>query len=189
MDTQLNEDSLSVAQYLAGERVSEIRHEYINGRVHAMVGASDRHNLIAGNVFVLLRQLANPRGCQVFISDMKVYLNIGGEDILYYPDVMVACDPDDREPYFRRNPCLVVEVLSPATERIDRREKFLAYTTLPSLKEYLLVCQDQPRVTLFQRRDNWQAHIFGPGNRLELDCLEGAIEVDAVYETLDFNEG
>ena len=189
MDTQLNEDSLSVAQYLAGERVSEIRHEYINGRVHAMVGASDRHNLIALNIATLLLSKARARGCQVFISDMKVYLNIGGEDILYYPDVMVACDPDDREPYFRRNPCLVVEVLSPATERIDRREKFLAYTTLPSLKEYLLVCQDQPRVTLFQRRDNWQAHIFGPGSRLELDCLEGAIEVDAVYETLDFNEG
>ncbi len=185
MQTQTDADFLSVEEYLAGELTSEIRHEYINGQVHAMVGASDRHNLIAGNLFVLLRPLARSRGCQVFIADMKVYLNIGGEDIFYYPDIIVCCDPDDREPYFRRHPCLIIEVLSPATERIDRREKFLAYASLPSLTDYLLVDQDRARVTVFERAHDWKPEIFGPCEEIHLACLDASVKVDEIYESID----
>ncbi len=188
MNIQTDSEKLTATDYLAGELPSEIRHEYINGQVHAMVGASDRHNLIAGNIFSCLRATAHSSGCQVFISAMKVYLNIAGEDIFYYPDVMVCCDPLDRETFFRKSPCLIVEVLSPATPRIDRREKFLAYTSLPSLEDYILVAQDRPLVTLFQRRNNWKPLLFGPGDTIPLTCPETGLMVDDVYETITLDQ-
>jgi Uma2 family endonuclease len=80
------------------------------------------------------------------MADMKVYLKIAGEDVFYYPDLLVSCDPEDNEKYYRTRPCLIVEVLSPTTERIDRREKFMAYTSLPSLQEYILIAQDRQAV-------------------------------------------
>jgi Uma2 family endonuclease len=79
---------------------------------------------------------------------MKVRLEIGGQTLFYYPDLLLSCDKTDREPYFCRSPCLIVEVLSESTERIDRREKLLAYQRLPSLREYLLVAQDRVHVEL-----------------------------------------
>ena len=188
MNTQADLENLTVTEYLDGELHSEIRHEYINGQVHAMVGASDKHNLIAGNIFSCLRSFTRSTGCQVFISDMKVYLNIGGEDIFYYPDVMVCCDPLDRETYFRKSPCLIVEVLSPASMRIDRREKFLAYTSLPSLEDYMLVDQDRPQVTLFQRRDDWKPLLLGTGDTIEFLCRKLSLPVADIYETISFDQ-
>lgn len=188
MNTRADLENLTVTDYLDGELRSEIRHEYINGQVHAMVGASDKHNLIALNIATALLAQARSDGCQVFIADMKVSLNIAGEDIFYYPDVMVCCDPLDRETYFRKSPCLIVEVLSPATQRIDRREKFLAYTSLPSLEDYMLVAQDRPQVTLFQRRNDWKPLLFGPGDGIEFHCRKISLPVDDIYETISFDQ-
>ncbi len=185
MNIQAKNAFLSVEDYFAGEQCAESRHEYINGTVHAMGGASAVHNLISGNLFAALRVAARSTPCQVFIADMKVFLSIGGEDIYYYPDVLVSCDPEDRQKYFRSSPCLVIEVLSPATERIDRREKFLAYTSLDSLQEYILVAQDQQLVTLFRRANDWQPELFGPDNELSLDCLDVSLPVVDIYEGVD----
>ena len=119
---------LTAVDYLAGEQDSDIRHEYVDGEVYAMAVAVESHNLIAGNVFARLRNLVRGGPCRVFISDMK--LQGAAWDAFYYPDVMVVCDPSDTQTHFKRSPSLVVEVLSPATESIDRREKMLAYRTL-----------------------------------------------------------
>ncbi len=189
MNIQPESGCLSVEEYLAGEQRTEIRHEYINGRIHAMGGASAAHNLISGNLFILLRTAARSTPCQVFIADMKILLSIAGEDIFYYPDVLVSCDPDDREPYYRRNPCLIVEVLSPATERIDRREKFLAYTTLESLREYILVSQEHQAVTVFRSKNNWKPEIYGVEDTLSLDCLDCALSLEEIYEEIDLTQG
>src|SRR2546421_12532355 len=105
---------LSVADYLAGERDVDVRHEYVDGQVYAMAGASDRHNRIALNIASRLNdQLADDR-CEAFMADMKVRVT---EDLYYYPDVVVTCDPPGGDPYFRTQPRLIVEVLSPSTCR------------------------------------------------------------------------
>jgi Uma2 family endonuclease len=151
MLAQLKPDWLSVEDYLAFEKDSEIKHEYINGELYAMAGASARHNLIAGNLFA--RLLAHLRGssCQVFFADVKLHLKELGVEIFYYPDLMVCCDPEDREPYYRTRPGLIVEVLSGGTARIDQREKLFAYARLDSLQGYLLLEQDRIGASLHWR--------------------------------------
>jgi hypothetical protein len=105
-------DLISVDDYLTGEQFSPVRHEYLNGHAYAMVGASDRHGLMAGSIFSALRSHLRGSPCQVFIADMKVRVESADDDRFYYPDVLVSCAAGDRERYFRRAPCLIVEVLS-----------------------------------------------------------------------------
>src|SRR3954464_8722789 len=124
MQTVESHDSIGVEDYLEGEKVSEVRHEYIGGVVYAMAGASDEHNAIALTLASRLRAHLHGKTCRAFINDMKVRLEVAQDDIFYYPDVMVACDPRDTDRYFKRFPKVVIEVLSEATERADRREKF-----------------------------------------------------------------
>jgi Uma2 family endonuclease len=172
---------VTVDDYLAGEDASDIRHEYIGGQVYAMTGASDRHGLITLNIATSLRPRVRGTGCQLFANDMKVRLNIGGDDIFYYPDLLLTCDPTDRETYFRARPCLIVEVLSGSTERIDRREKFFAYQTIPALREYLLVAPDRRELQLHRRSRNWASEVIIDGS-VQLDCLDCELTLDEVYE-------
>lgn len=178
-------EEVSVQEYLVGEQQTDIRHEYINGITHAMGGASAAHNLIAGNVFAVLHAAARNTPCQVFMADMKVYLQIADEDVFYYPDLLVSCDQQDKEKYYRTCPCLLVEVLSPTTERIDRREKFMAYTSLPSLREYILIAQDQQAVTVFRRKNGWKSERLRSNDRFFSDCLECSFSISEVYEGVD----
>ena len=172
--------SISEAEYLAGEQHSELRHEYIDGQVYAMTGASDRHGLITNALAFALTPAARRKGCQLFTSNMKLRLELGGKTVFYYPDLLLSCDPQDREPYFRRAPCLVVEVLSESTARIDRREKLLSYQTLPSLQTYVLVEQAAPRVELYRRANDWQVEYVEQGD-LWLDCLDMALPLADIY--------
>lgn len=175
---------ISIEAYLEGEKHSEVRHEYLAGQVYAMVGASDRHNLLAGNLFAALHQ--TPRGgpYQVFMSDMKLRIDTAGETYFYYPDIMVCCDPDDSERYWRTRPKLIVEVLSESTERIDRREKRLAYIQLDSLDDYLLVEQESPVLTLYSRVHGWQPQRLEAGGTLSLPCVGLEVAVTNIYGDL-----
>lgn len=172
---------ISVTDYLAAEPFSEIRHEYIDGQVYAMGGASRIHGLIVTALSLLIGQRAREKRCQLFIADMKVRLNISGKDIFYYPDLLLSCDPEDRADFFSQTPCLIIEVLSESTERIDRREKMLAYQTLSSLQEYVLVAQDDRQVEIYRRRNEWQPEIINEGV-FRFDCLDLSVSVDDVYE-------
>jgi len=171
---------ISVEEYIEGELHSEFRHEYIDGQVYAMGGASDCHGLIVNALAFALTPVARLKRCQLFTSDMKVRLKIADQEVFYYPDLLLSCAPDDRQTYFRSRPCLIVEVLSDSTERIDRREKLLAYQTLPSLQEYVLVAQNAKRVEIYRRRTGWQAEYVESGE-LRLDCLDACISVEAIY--------
>ena len=171
----------SVEDYLKGELHSEIRHEFVGGQVYAMVGASDRHGLIVNAMAFALTPAARERKCQLFTSDMKVRLAIAGQEIFYYPDLVLSCDPNDRETYFRERPCLIVEVLSEATERIDRREKLLAYQTISSLREYILVAQNQARLEIYRHGNDWRPEIITEG-RVTLECLDANLTIEAIYE-------
>ena len=175
---------ISIDEYLEGELRSDIRHEYLGGEVYAMAGAGEKHNRIAGNLFFHLRAASRGKACGVFINDMK--LRIDASDAFYYPDVLVSCDPADTQPLFKSLPCLLVEVLSPSTEVIDRREKLLAYRKLPTLRHYLLVSQEQRAVQWHQRDADGQwliSDLQGSGT-LALDCpgLALAVSLDDVYE-------
>ena len=178
---------ISVDEYLQGETRSVIRHEYLAGEVYAMAGAGEKHNRISLNIAFHLRAASRGKTCGVFISDMK--LRIDASDSFYYPDVLVSCDPQDTESLFKRLPCLLVEVLSPSTESIDRREKLLAYRKLPTLRHYLLVSQEQRWVQWHLRddADQWLTSEFEGGGTLELACqgLALSVSLDDIYEDVN----
>ncbi len=161
--------SLSVEDYLELEAQSQTKHEYINGEVYAMAGASDTHVTIAGNLFALLRNHLRGSGCRVYIADMKA--RIAARNCFYYPDVMVTCDPQDQAtPNYKQFPKLIVEVLSDSTESFDRGDKFADYQTLPSLEEYVLINTRHQRVECFRRNATglWVLQFYLP----ETDLVE-----------------
>jgi Uma2 family endonuclease len=170
---------VSVEEYLAGEQASQVRHEYVDGAVFAMGGASDRHNLLAGNLLTALNTRL-PEACQVFMSDMKVRIRTAEQDVFYYPDVVVACDPADRERYYRERPVLIAEVLSASTERVDQFEKLFLYQRLASLQEYLLIAQDFREVRTYRRGERWRPLLVTEGE-LRLESLELSITLDELY--------
>ena len=179
---------MSVDEYLAGERDAEVRHEYVAGEIHAMAGANERHNTIALNIASRLRERARGGPCRVFMADMK--LHVSAADAFYYPDVFVTCDPHDGGEYFKERPCAVVEVLSAATAAIDRREKRLAYRTLPTLREYVIVDQLRWRVFVHRRAgDGWESAILAGGtDRVPFSCLDTALTLGEIYEDVVFPE-
>jgi Uma2 family endonuclease len=183
MEAALKPESITAEDYLAGEKLAEVRHEFVAGRVYAMAGASEEHNLILGNVFASLHTHLRGKRCRVFSADMKARLYVSANDIFYYPDVMVACDPRDTDRYFKRLPQVLIEVLSPETERTDRREKFVSYTQIETLEEYGLVAQDKMEVTLFRRNNQWQPELANRSDQqLRLPLLDFALPLSAVYE-------
>ena len=178
-----NAPSIGVEEYLAGELQSRERHEYLGGSVYAMAGTSVEHNLIAGNIFSSLHAHLKGKSCQVFMSDLKVRLQISEEEVFYYPDVMVACNPKDKDRYFKRYPQVLVEVLSPETEKIDRREKFLSYIQIETLMEYILVAQDKMEVTVFRRASKWQPEIITEVDKpLRVNSLDFSLPLSVIYE-------
>ena len=183
MQPQTTTTFLSVDAYLEGELESQVRHEYVDGEIYAMVGASDRHGLITLNLAGYLSQRL-PDRCQVFSSDMKVRLRAAEREIFYYPDVLVSCDPRDREPYYRQYPCLVIEVLSPHTARLDRFEKFMFYRNLDSLEEYLLVSQEYRQVEVFRRSEQWGATCYTKGE-VPLQSVDLVVTIDEIYRRTD----
>ncbi len=178
---------VSPAEYEAGEALATVRHEYVAGEVFAMAGASEQHNRISLNSAMQLRSAARGGPCGVFISDMRIRL--AGGSYYYYPDVAVVCDPDDNATHHKERPCIVVEVLSTATANSDRREKWLSYRTLSSLRYYLLVDSRQPRIDYFRRgaAGEWEQGQLLPGEQLTLDCpprYHATLEFDEVYADL-----
>ena len=149
---------VSVEDYLADELRSEVRHEYFDGIVTAMAGASDIHEIIAGNLFLALGNHLRGKPCRPFQSGMKLRLRVQKRDLFYYPDIMVACQPEDNARYFREQPALLGEVLS-EDENKDLVEKYFAYQRIAALEEYIVLSQNpaQPEVQIFRRAENWEA--------------------------------
>ena len=172
---------ISRFDYLSMERENRVRHEWVGGALFAMVGASGVHVRLTGRVFAALLPMADAHGCRAYASDMRVMT----EHVGYYPDVMVACG-EQPDPYFETAPCLLVEVLSPTTRDIDQREKLAAYKAIPSLRHYLIVHQDQPRVAHHFRFDDgdWQLEIVGPIDTIELTCPPVGIPLGELFDGL-----
>jgi len=183
MQTATQNDFITTEDYLASEESSDVRHEYLGGMVYAMAGASRDHNIIALNLAVFLRQHLQGGPCKIHMSDIRVNFKIRDDEYYYYPDIVVTCDKRDTHPRFVRHPNLIIEVSSPSTERIDRREKFLAYTTIDSLDEYVLVPQTGSEITVFRRANGWRVEkLSGENAELTLTSLQAALPRAAVYE-------
>lgn len=170
--------SLSEQQYLAGEPDSPIKHEYIDGGVYAMAGASANHNLITGNIFGELRNHLKGQPCRPFTSDMKV--KIGSR--YFYPDVLVDCADYAGDDQFTETPTLIVEVLSKSTRRMDETTKRSSYSQIDSLQEYLLIEQDIVDVELVRRRNGWRSEHFFMGDQFTLESVGLTLSVAEIYD-------
>ena len=174
-----------VAAYLAFERQSPQRHEFVDGRVRAMSGASRDHNLIALNIAAELRQQLRGRPCETYVGDMRVKVAASG--LYTYPDVVVCCDGprfEDAVLDTLLNPSLIVEVLSPSTEAYDRGAKFDAYRQLASLRDYVIVAQDRLWVACFTRRRQAWLLVEHRDRQavLTLPSIGCRLELDGIYE-------
>ena len=174
------------ADFLAWEAAQTEKHEYLAGDVFAMGGARREHVLVSGNAFSALKQRLRGCPCQAYIAGMN--LRIGKVDAFFYPDVMVSCHPDDRKAeQFLSHPCLIVEVLSETTAAFDRGTKFVAYRSLESLREYVIVDIDGKRVECFRRTpDNeWLLHDYVGEVDCELTSLGFSVPLAEFFEDLE----
>ncbi len=172
---------IRAADYLAGEEESEIRHEYVGGRVFAMAGASEPHEIVAGNLFAAILGHIRGRGCRVFKGDMKVHLFLNQQDLFYYPDIMVVCDPEDREPAYKDYPKVLVEVMTDYKQ--DHVEKLFAYQQIGSLEEYLVIDQEpkRPRAWIYRRETGWKQEDGAPDGVLRLASLGFETQLRDLY--------
>ena len=174
---------MSYAEYLAFEEAAETKHDLVDGVVYAMAGGTIEHSRLANLVGAELTIALRGRSCTVYQADARV--RVESTNRATYADVTVVCGPvetasDDAQAI--ANPVVIVEVLSPTTERSDRGEKLAHYRRLDSLREYVLVSQEEPRVEVFRRTDaGWLLREHGPGERVELPSLDVALDVDALY--------
>ena len=194
MATSTARTYLTPEEYIAFERKflpdSEIiRHEYVNGELMAMSGASREHNLIAGNIFSGLHVQLRGSSCETYMNDMRV--RAPATVSYFYPDVVVVCE----EPRFEDdvfdillNPLILVEVLSPSTEAYDRGEKFVHYRQLASLQEYVLVAQDEVLVEHYRRQERqWIFTDFQERDEvLRLPSLQRELPLQEIYERVTF---
>lgn len=176
---------LSPDTYLLGEndRTDAVKYEYVNGQVYAMAGASRNHNILAGELFGLLRNHLRGKACRAYQGDMKVGIQTAGEQHFYYPDVQVSC-AEEANRYFNTAPCLIIEVLSESTARTDRYEKLVAYRLLDSLQEYVLCSQETQHVEIYRKRSEWKAEYFVAGQSFTLESVGLSVVVDELYEFL-----
>lgn len=191
MGLPLSKVRFSIDDYMAWEAEQAERHEYLNGEVFAMTGARDAHNTIAGNIFAGLRAVLRGTPCRAFIADMK--LRVDAADAVFYPDVLVTCDPRDKTPEAdtaKRHPSLIVEVLSDSTAAYDRGFKFEQYRAIDTLREYLLVEQNRRHIDLFRRGEEgrWVLEPLSDTDKITLLDSRVTLSLDELYEDVEFAE-
>jgi len=179
---------IGIKEYLEGERVSDVKHEYVDGEVYQMAGESRRHNHIASNCLIMFRNHLENTGCETYFEGVKVQ---SGQTTFYYPDVVVTCEIDKEEDdYVLKYPCLIIEVLSPSTASTDKREKLIAYKLISSLQEYAIVWQDEMRVELHRRHgDGWLTFFFTQEtDEIEFSSAKFKTTVAEIYRGIVFEQ-
>jgi Uma2 family endonuclease len=174
---------MTFAQYMKAELTSPVRHEFVRGEVFAMVGGTARHNRITGNVFARLKAAEAGTTCRAYVNDVKVRVD---SDTVYYPDVVVECVPRGPEDLILDQPCVVVEVTSKGTRRVDRGEKQENYRRIESLRLYLIVDQTRRRVTRHWRADSgWKSEELAGTGSIPIPCLDTTLTLDQIYEDVE----
>ncbi len=175
---------VTVVEYLHDEERSDVKHEYLNGLVHAMEGGTLGHDAIGLNVASALKTRLRGLGCRAHGSDALVHLARQGDERYYYPDASVTCGPFDPAARAIEEPVVVFEVLSPSTARIDRTEKKEAYLTCASLQHYVLIEPERVEVTIYTRAaEGWATTIYHElTDTLPLPAIETSLPLAEIYE-------
>ncbi len=182
---------LSIEKYLDKESLSAEKHEYYNGKIRKMPGSSYNHNKIGANIIIALGQIfeINQLSFEVISSDQKVYIPKLNQ--VLYPDALVVY----QKPEFWNgrkdvllNPILIVEVLSPTTEKYDRQDKFMSYKNIPTFMEYVMVRQDTREVETWFREEThlWRETTFSETGEFKLTSIGISISLDKVYRNIEF---
>lgn len=179
---------ITVEQYLEGERLAEVKHEYLGGEVHAMAGATNRHNEIALSFAATFRSVLRGKPCSAFNSDTKVRIDLGNHIRFYYPDAMVVYQKNKNSDHWQDRPVVVVEVLSESTRRIDLTEKREAYFAIPTLRVLIFAEPDQPALVVHRRDGEGFAREEHTGLDavVPLPEIESALPLAEVYEGIEF---
>ncbi len=176
----------SVEEYLKSEKISSVKREYVDGKVYAMAGTSDNHARIAINLSTALSIHLRDSSCEPFSSDIKVRVS---PKVYYYPDILVSCEENPENPYFRNEPTLIIEVASPSTKRTDRSEKLLYYLQMPSLREYVIIDQHKMNVEIHRRQTDggWITYYFDePDDMVEFTSVELTLPITEIYRRVKF---
>jgi Uma2 family endonuclease len=178
---QFGQSWISVEDYLAGELLSDTKHEYDDGEVVAMSGASKNHERIKGNITAALHVHLRGKPCESFSSDLKVKVG----QYLFYPDTMVVCEDTSTHEYYAETPVLIVEVLSKSTRRRDETLKRRLYQTIPTLLEYVLIEQDIVDVEVCRRSEGWVSNHYFLGDDVPFQSVDLNLSVAEIYARVD----
>ncbi len=186
MSAQIQPAYITPEDYITRERKAKYKSEYFAGEIFAMSGASEAHNLIAGNVFAELHTQFKKRSCKVYNNDMRVKVSSTG--LYTYPDIVALCNKprfDDEQKDTLLNPTVIIEVLSDSTANYDRGIKFKHYRSLDSLQEYLLIAQDEYYIEHYVRQINNQWILLEINNlqaTIKLTSIDCSLALPEVYD-------
>lgn len=173
---------ITVNDYLQGELNSDLKYEYINGEVWAMVGVRRSHDIITTNLIAAIHGHLRGSACRVYSGEMKVRVQTISDDCFFYPDLHVTCASSDTDDLYNTQPKLIVEVLSDTTERYDRAEKFHHYRKLASLEEYVLIAQDMRRIECYRRDDSWDLALYQQQGRVHFKAIDLELPIEDIYD-------
>lgn len=190
MSTAANNRRMTGEEYLAFERTSEIKHEFLDGEVFAMSGANRRHGLILGNLFASMHGQLKAGDCEIFPNDMRVRVSPTG--LYTYPDIVVACNNpefESKELDTLLTPTVIVEVLSDSTKDYGRGGKWKHYRQIDSLKHYLLVSQSAMEIEMYTRMadDSWRLTDHQPPEDVWIEAIQCGVNWDEVYARVIFD--
>ncbi len=179
---QLPPPYMTIDEYFAFEETSQFRHEYVNGVVHAVEGRSVAHVQISMRLLVAFGLHLRGGPCEAFGAGLMLRIRSETDEIVYCPDVVVACNKHEWGKSYVSNPKLVVEVLSPSTEHIDRREKAMIYRRVMSVEEYALVEQEEHKIVVHRRAEGWKPQLYvGPQAVAEFRSIALAVPLKQIY--------
>ena len=186
-----SKQQFTVEEYLALERDSEEKHEYIDGKIITMAGATPTHTRIVRNLVIKLEPLIDEKGCEGYMLDLRVKSTLRNQ--YTYPDYVAVCGEQEYEVIqgleTLTNPTLIVEVLSPSTENMDRTQKWLNYQRMPTLQNYVIIWQETPRIEQFYRvqTGNWGYSIVeGMENTLFIENFALSLPFSEIYAQVIF---
>ena len=181
--------TITIADYLAGEELGDVKHEFLGGIVHAMAGASNQHNAIAVNAVLSLGTQLRGKSCRPFNSDTKVRIEYPDHTRFYYPDALVVCHPNPSTDHFQDWPVAVIEILSDSTRRADLGEKRDAYLTIPSLKVLIFAESESPAVIVHRRKTEGGFAVVahsGIDDVIPLPEIDASLPLAELYEQVEF---
>lgn len=183
---------ISPEEYLEMERASDVKHEYHDGEIFAMAGASMRHNHVFHNVYVALGNSLKGKNCKPFNSDLRIH--IPEKNLYTYPDISIICGKPETTDLFKdnvKNPAVIIEILSKSTKGYDKGAKFTLYRHIKTLKEYILIDSDSALIELYVRQpdNSWNLTEYSQQNdNIYIPSIGTTLFLSAIYEDINFEE-